>query len=176
MTLNDWIQNVNSAKIEKAYSKQRNKLDHFRTESHEEDKEETIRALGEREERPLQRDSEELWRSWDSSSTSLVGAHGARTASRGVIHNNISSTEPFQVLRTCPHILITMSSHVIHLHASTLGGHLMYDPTSWLLLSLYISSAQAPMEPSPLDSLKHPSTVLLCETDFPESLRNMGSN
>lgn len=46
MTLNDWIQNVNSAKIEKAYSKQRNTSDHFRTESHEEEKEETIRSLG----------------------------------------------------------------------------------------------------------------------------------
>lgn len=53
MTLNDWIQNVICAKTEKAYSKQRNKSDHFRTESHEEDKEETIRALGERGERPL---------------------------------------------------------------------------------------------------------------------------
>ena len=71
---------------------------------------------------------------------------------------------------------LSLASHLLGVAPTSHSNASRLVIISCLLLladccSLSLSSPQSQMQLSPLDSSKHPSTVLLCQTDFPESFR-----
>lgn len=102
------------------------------------------------------------------------GSRGARTASLSGLSQRHS-----HMLRTSPQAHSPHRPLLWHPSPCVQPARACHcAPDGRQLVSVHIASPQAPVKPSPQESSKHPSKVLLCEADVPRSFgdrrRNFG--